>query len=42
MMKNMGLAHSAWHVGYKMAWRGSLGRINQSGGPDGDRAVQAD
>ena len=29
-----GLAHSAWCVGSKMAWRGRLGRLDWSGGPD--------
>ena len=41
----------AWPVGWtrwwvwcgpKMAWRDRLGRLDQSGGPDGDRAVRAD
>ena len=36
------LAHSAWHVGLKIAWRGRLGRLYRSGVPDGDRAVWVD
>ena len=30
----IGLAHSAWCVGSKIAWRGRLGRLDWSGGPD--------
>ena len=34
LTENTGLAHSAWRVGSKMDWRGRLGRIDRSGGPD--------
>ena len=34
IMKNMGLDHSAWRAGSKMAWGGRLGRLDRSGGPD--------
>ena len=37
-----GKARSTWRVGLKMAWRVRLGRLDQSGGPDGNRAVRAD
>ena len=31
--------HSTWCVGLKKSWRGRLGRLDRSGGTDGDRAV---
>ena len=42
LVKNTGLAHSAWNISSKMDWRVRLGSIDQSGGPDGERAVRAD
>ena len=36
----MVLAHITWRVGSKMDWRGILVRLDQSVGPDGDRAVR--
>ena len=38
-MKNTGLSHITWHVGSKITLRGRLGRIDRSGGPNGDRAM---
>ena len=34
LMKNTGLAHSAWRVGSKMAWRSRLVRLDWLGGPE--------
>ena len=34
LTKKMVLAHSAWRVGSKMAWRGRLGRLDRLGGTD--------
>ena len=33
-MKNTILDHSACCVGSKMTWKGRIGRLDQSGGPD--------
>ena len=35
-------ARSTWRVGFKMAWKVRLGRLDQSGGPNGDREVRVD
>ena len=40
MTKTIVLAHITWRVGSKMDWRGILVRLDQSVGPDGDRAVR--
>ena len=37
-----GKYHRNWCVGFKMAWRGRLGKLNRSGGTDGERLVQSD
>ena len=42
LMKNTGLSHSAWRIGSKIAWRVRIGGLDQSGGPNGDRAVRTD
>ena len=42
LMKNMGLAHSAWRVGSKMDWRGRLDRLDWLGVPNGYRTVWLD
>ena len=34
LMKKMELDNSTWRVGSKMAWRGSLDRLDWSGGTD--------
>ena len=42
LMIKKGVAHRYWHVGSKMAWRVRLGSLDQLGGLNGYRAVQAD